>query len=193
MGLDDFNRANAGNLGANWTTVTSSTTFTLASNEARVGTGSVVRYNAESLNDDHWSETTLGSVMDDAPNPGDGGGVGPAWRVAAAAKTFYYVNANASVGHELHYGKFVAGTHTPIAENNTGPTPATGTIVRGGGQGTTQRVYVGGSELFTFTDSSIGTGSQAGMSGDAFNSFGTVNEWQSGNFAAASPPMFRGV
>lgn len=191
MATDNFNTGvPAANLGGNFTTGTGSTTFTkVAPGEARTGSGSAVWWNADAFDDDHWSEVTLGAVVDTGTSAQ--GGVGPCWRHQSGAQTFYYVQANAVSANRLHYGKRVAGVHTPIGVNNTGAIPATGTIIRGGAEGNTQRVYQAGTELFTFTDSSIPTGGAPGLAGDAFNEFGTIDAWEGSNFAGPEPTTGR--
>ena len=148
---DDFTRADANDLGANWTAVLG--TAGIVSNQCGpktfdVNGQSVQRYSAVTWPADQFSEITL---IDNAVSSG---AQGPAVRYADSADTGYVCFCNNTSGTNL--AKKIAGVFTGLA---TLPAFNSGDVVRLAIRGTELTVYRNGIVVATATDSAIASGS----------------------------------
>lgn len=157
---DDFNRADASSLGANWTDLSGN--FQIVSNEARSKNNGVfdsVLWNANSFGADQYSQvkdTTVTNYFGPCCRH-DGTAVG-------SGDTHYFIYTG---GAQLL--KRVAGAQTQIASFSA---PSANTTVKVEANGTTIAAYYGGVSQASVTDGSIASGSvglwgcNAGAGGD---------------------------
>jgi hypothetical protein len=192
LALDDFNRADAANLGANWTVVTSESATAIVSNKASAHDPQTADcsdyYNAVTWPNDQYSQAqvtaTAGFTNED----------GPAMmvRASAAAKTYYRVVLCHNGSNNLAIAKKVAGTYTLLGSRTTAFTD--GDTLYFEAQGTNLLAKLNGSALgVAIGDSSIASGN-AGLSYSFESSTGgattgcTYDNWEGGNFASAFDP-----
>jgi hypothetical protein len=169
---DDFNRANAATLGANWTDQNAG--MSVSSNKA-VPTGgafSQAYWNADIFDDDQYSQAVLGEIG----FASSAQYVGALVRASgAASNNDYMLYADFS---DVYLGKWVAAAFSLITTFSGQST--VGATYRLEVEGTTLRGYKNGVQLGTDqTDSALSSGS-AGVMG--FNS-GTarMDDWEGGN------------
>ena len=116
---DNFTRANAGTLGANWTAINSISSLQIVSNTAESNTTSAYNgnfYSAITFPNDQWSQCTISSIVS--------GGTPIALcvvRVQAAAESFYYLQISGDGTTSCTIGKFAAGTKTDLTSSCTPP------------------------------------------------------------------------
>jgi len=175
IATDNFTRANAGNLGANWTNVAG--TFAISSNTAEcTGTdGSsygATAWNANSAPNDQYAQITISGTA-------GSGQTGPSVRMSTVADTFYYALI---LGGSLYITKVVAGSGTNLVTTTYSPT--SGDVVYLSIVGTSLTLKVNGTTKLTTTDSSISSGS-FGMAG-LFNGTSYISAWTGGGFASAT-------
>lgn len=167
MASDDFNRANSGSLGANWTALAG--TWTINSNAAEVTdddgpTGYYARRDAEGDlgSADHWSEVVpVGTQTDGASN------CGPAVRHRSGATTGYQFVTKFSDSCE--FWRVVAGSEqgplaTFTAAVNSGDTCRLEAV------GRTFRFKVNGTIVNVLQDTNIADGQRPAMNGYNGNS-----------------------
>src|SRR6478609_7827815 len=110
LATDDFNRADAANLGANWTQGGGAgTRFTLTSNTAAQNAGtppSIDFYNAVVWPANQYAKCTI-AVLDTLADSGPG----PAVRISSSALTLYFAQCNTA---DPRLYKSVAGTFTQL-------------------------------------------------------------------------------
>lgn len=166
--IDDFNRANAANLGANWT-VASSVDFTIVSNEARCLNAPMMSfYNGTTWPNDHYSRVTIGSLVDTASD----NGIGPAIRMAAAATTAYFAQCNT---HEINLYVVNGGSYALLG---TAGAVATGDVIELSATGTSITVKKNGSTVIgPVTDATLTTG-RSGIWGSDGSNGPTINAWE---------------
>ena len=170
MVSDDFNRADSGTLGANWTNVAGST-WGVVSNRAALGaTGGFTYWNAVGFDSTQssqavYAETTARTYA-------------AAARVQSGAATGYVLYMNGP-GNALNLSKVVAGAETLLGSSIQ--LGATNDVLKVDCNGTTITPTVNGaaiSGLGAQTDSAI-TGGAPGMWTDPAESFGTgLDDWQ---------------
>lgn len=152
MAFDDFVRANAANLGANWTNSAGSVnSFEIHSNQA-MNTGTNVcleAYTASAAPDDQSSQVTLTILLSTTDS-----GPGPAVRISTSALTGYFAQANTT---EIKLYKVVAGAFTQLGSNAAAA--AVNDVLYIEAVGTAITVKKNGSIIIgPITDSAIATG-----------------------------------
>ena len=174
---DNFNRANAANLGANWTAQAGNMQVTsneIGANGASSSTENGVYWNADTFGDDQYSQVIAASVESYA-------GAGAACRIATNTDDSWY--GFYSDTSYLYFFKMVSGTWTSIDSDST---PAsTSDVIKIDAEGTTITGYRNGSSQATNTDSALASGAAGVTSwGDGVGT--TVDDWEGGNLG--SPP-----
>jgi hypothetical protein len=181
---DNFNRANAANLGANWTALNGNIgvdTNAAYANGAGLEIG--VIWNADVFGNDQYSQATLTAN-------GGAAAIGVLVRGTAGSGGTYY-SYYIGGGGDGFLAHTIAGTWVQIGATDSGVW-AVNDVLRLEAQGTTLRVYRNGSLFRTVTDTNIASGS-AGLSGFDASTGTKVDTWEGGNIAAATPAIPRGV
>lgn len=174
---DNFTRANAPTLGANWSSQTASS-FGIVSNAATDQGGF-------SSAADFWSANTFGanqfaSVVITTVNSGNWGG--PIVRASNAANTYYSFETNGVSGTGNTYiRKNIAGTVTEILAIAT--TVANGDTLELDISGTTLTAKKNGSTVGSVTDAAISSGFP-GLT--CYGGTDTFNTWSGGDLASNS-------
>lgn len=178
---DDFNRADAADLGANWTNMSGFPGMRLLSNKTQPSTAtgdySFSYWNADSFNSDHYSQAKSG-----------GGTVGQAVILARASgsEDCYLVLKNYVSGACTLF-KRASGSFTQLQSYGT-PTINAGDLMRIEAEGSSIRFYIAGVQQgTTATDSALATGS-AGIGGNSnsSNGEGQMDDWEGGNLSVAA-------
>lgn len=188
---DSFNRANASDLGTNWTVQSTYNAFALTSNEAVVNSaGTASEYNNTwTPTAAQYSKVILGSVIDTGPSGNTSAGSGPAVRMSTTAGTHYRVMC-VSTGIALF--KRAAAT-TQLGATYT-HTCVTGDVVELRITAAhVLTVLLNGVSIITYDDSAGTplTDNMVGMMGVAWNLFSTLNSWEGGDLAAALPAPYQ--
>lgn len=163
---DDFNRADSGSLGANWTNALN--TFSIVSNAAvgQTGVNSVAFWSADNFANDQFSQATIGNNL---------GARGVSVRASTASGgNCYFFTINALGDGEVW--KLVAGSFTQLGATitvGTGP----GAVIKLTVSGTTLTPNVSGTDLATRTDSDLASGNP-GL--HMFNNLSTLDDWSGG-------------
>lgn len=168
---DTFVRANAGNLGSQWTSIFDATdtgTLGITSNTARSQTGARAAslYNGTFAND-QWAEVT-------ASGTGTSGTqlVGVLVR-GSSGGNFYFFELNMNDGGATwNMGRMVSGVFISMDSGTTGGGINTGCGIRLEVVGTTLKGYVNGNLVVTQTDSTFASGNP-GVSGAYTNGTST--------------------
>ena len=188
LATDDFNRADAATLGANWTTITGETTWKIVSNQAQPtrpsGSGDHSNfYNAVTWPDDQYSQAKI--VNDSGSSAGSDEGGGLHVRAASAARTYYRCVMNDSgSSNNLGISKQVAGSYTNLGFRSQAF--AANGILYFSVVGTTITVKWNGTQVgATFTDSSIASGSP-GVSLSSNMTSVILDDWEGGDFSSGS-------
>jgi hypothetical protein len=187
LATDNFDRADAGTLGSNWTTGGEENTFGIVSNKASADgpNDAAAYYNAVTWPNDQYSQTVLATSKSSTADEG----VGVMVRHAAGTTRAYYraVFAHGTTNN-VGVSKFTNPTYTNLGKRNTGSDwtndAATGYIEV---QGSTIVIKLNGTTLgASFSDSAVTAGS-AGLnnSGDS-GTPRTQNNWEGGDFGAAA-------
>lgn len=132
------------------------------------------RWNADTFNNDQYSQATLIGV------PSTAAAIGPACRVATGgAATYYgvYYDGGASPSRGFLF-KMVAGTWTQIGTNISGV--ALNSVIKIDASSTTITAYDDGVSVKSGTDSAIASGS-AGLTAYGADSTATEDNWEGGN------------
>lgn len=184
---DDFNRANAANRGANWTSV-SGFSARIDTNEAEAnnaGDPALEYYNAITpAGDAQYAEITLRSPIE----TGTDAGVGPAVRIQTGADSAYIVKVNTVAGQRFRVFKRVAGADGSALITYTGAAPAVGDRVG---------VSIDAAHLITLfvNDVSVGTfdASSSPLTGGRVGDFSLLvidfprwDDWEGGDLAATA-------
>lgn len=190
---DNFTRANALTLGANWTAVTGQNSFGITSNQA-VTDGVSAHSHANYFSgagwtggNDQYAELTVQAN----PAANDGG---PTVRSATAAQTFYVCDINnadtAALGTSQHVEIFAvsAGTFTLIGSTATLVVSA-GDIIRVEAQGTTIRGLVNGVQKASGTNSALASGKVGLQWWGGTGGIAAVSLWTAGDFSSGSSPI----
>lgn len=91
LASDNFNRADSGNLGANWTDIVAN--FSISTNEAKPSSASApsAKYTGVALpTTDQWAECTMGSVVETTTDEGGG----PLICIVSAGTTYLLLQGN---------------------------------------------------------------------------------------------------
>lgn len=186
---DNFNRADAGTLGANWTKITSENDIGITSNRAsNKSTGPI--------NGDYWNaDTFAGDQKSEAEVVKFGGGndieLSVRVRVDNAAQNYYaggrndFINPN----DRRRIWKITGGTRSSIAFQATAL--ALNDVIRLEIVGTTLEIFYNGTSEFTGTDVSFASGS-AGIGvrsagGAAAVDDNQLDDWTGDDIAAVGP------
>ena len=162
---DNFNRADAGTLGASWTALVGG--WAIVSNQAECndddgGTGYYARYDTDVGSSDMYAEVVTNSTQANASS-----NTGPAVRMRAAANTSYQFPTN--LNDSCSFWRINAGAETQIG---TFTTPiAAGDTIRLEAVGRTFRFKVNGVIVNLLQDTNITDGQRGGMNG--YNNVGT--------------------
>jgi len=115
LASDNFTRANAGTLGANWTDYSGETGWSINTNQALVATAggvSISRYSATSMGGtDHYCQHTIGTTIETAAD----NGAGPA--ICMNGTDLVFMQANST---DLRVVQRVSGTYTQLGSTDTG-------------------------------------------------------------------------
>lgn len=181
---DQFGRADALNLGANWTGgYTSEDTVGITGGVAQPNTTSVDAYetvNAVSLANDQWAQLTLWNWF----VSGNLTQVTLALRAAAAPNvTCYLFEIRSGSSFTSRISSVLNGTKTVLGSENA-TTWATGDVFYVDAVGTLVRLLRNGVVILSFTDSALASG-RAGMGMQAQSSTNTIqiSEFDCGHFS----------
>lgn len=186
LATDNFNRADSGNLGSNWTlasSITDCNVIPIASNKASapLGIGYGEFYNAASFPNDQWGQVTI--VTADTTSDC---GFGIILRYSASGMYF----AQASTHESRIYKGTAPNTYAQVGSD--GPGFADGDVFYSEIQGTTLVVKNNGSTVITATDSSFSSGA-VGLWASGSGTTSTADDWSAGDFAGASDTLFAQV
>ena len=183
LGTDDFNRADSGTPGANWSTPTGFAAHDIIGNQLGPDTGTTPSrdyYSAVAWPGDQWSQATLSGTISGHLR------AGTAVRMASGADTVYVGGHNPGdfSNSNRRLWKYVAGTNTSIATQAVDI--ASGDLLYTEIQGTALALKIGGLTQVTGSDASIATGS-AGIDSRYSSDPATLrwDNWSGGDFAAA--------
>lgn len=174
---DNFNRADAGSLGSNWTDQVNGAQ--IVSNTARAVTAGAdqrVYWNADAFNSDHYSQVDLPNVF--------AGAGGPTVRAASGANTVYLLQVSPSGGSYVLY-RVVAGGYANIGSGSGTVSPATWRLEA---NGSSIVVICDGSTINTHSDATI-TGGAAGLYLDTTST--ELDNWEGGNLGGGGGPTAR--
>lgn len=154
---DAFTRANSGDLGTEWTTVTSDGAFSILSNSAvptSYPSDSAEYYNAITPGNDQWCQAVFPTIG--TAGGGVGTGLGLGLRMATGTRTYYRLVACAA-GTELGV-RDSGGTYSTLKTDTTAW--ANGDTIYFEVSGTTLTVKRNGSTIsaLTTTDSTLSSG-----------------------------------
>jgi hypothetical protein len=173
LATDAFTRADAGNLGANWSIPTGFTAIAVVSNQAKIDNPSdlgMEYYNAVVWPNYQYAQIKLTALNGDADS-----GMGPAVRVQSSGSA-YFCQGNTT---DTRLYKVVGGTFTQL-----GPTAgacAVNDVLYIEVQGTSLTVKQNGSTIIgPVTDSDISTGNAGLWAFIAGNPAG--DDWEGGDF-----------
>lgn len=173
---DDFNRADAATLGANWTAMTGEAG--LAGINTQFGTNTDLAHDAHfywsgsatpAFGGDHGSQITFRQLSGGTSSGGQGGGVST--RCQSAARTYYHAVANGAASGNIEFAKVILGSYTPLLRVTQAVAPGDKLALLS--QGSTHTVYFNGTSIMSTNDASI-TG---GLPGLAYSSTITAYVW----------------
>lgn len=193
LATDAFTRANAADLGANWTRmpgVAAGEELGIQGNAADVVTASTDcgdRYSAISWPNDQYSKATISNLASSL-------GVMARCATSGATKNFYAggnnVNEFGGLTTDIHLWKVVAGVVTQLGSTGAGIL-AIGDTVEIRAQGTTITLLVNGVSKVTATDSAHATGAAGLMALHTFVNLAIWDNWEGGDFVDGQPTMRR--
>lgn len=188
---DNFTRADAANLGANWSrdVFTSSQDFSIVSNRASTQTSSNTHADywsaAYSGGNDQYAEVTIQT------NPAQNDG-GPVVRLQTGAQSYYTFDINnndaVALGSSQHAEVFsVSATVFTLVGSTATLVINAGDVLRVEAQGTTIRGLVNGVQKASGTDSAWASG-KVGMAWweGAAASTSTISLWAAGDFSSGA-------
>lgn len=189
--LDRFTAiGGGGSLSASWTTISGTSppvgTFADTVTNPDDGFGGFLNagafWSADAFQADQFAECSPSPPS--FGSPGTGQGAGPAVRVAAAAKTFYYAGLTLFGGsYEVNLSKVVAGVRTELARVGLADPPAMVSLeVAGSTLRVKTRAVAGGAQttVITQADSSIASGKPGFYLGTDSGSAGSIDDWTGG-------------
>lgn len=159
---DNFTRANAGTLGANWTAINSLSSLQIVSNNAEAQTTSAYNgnfYSASTFPADQWSQCTVGSATSNS-----NAFALCAVRVQSVAESFYSLFMRTD-GGSCSIRKFTAGTPSDLATCSPVSIHGSGVALQAGDTltitviGSTITGYQNGVQIVQTTDASFTSGS----------------------------------
>lgn len=179
LATDDFNRANSGTLGANWTGTTGAAArFSIVSNQAK-NNGTTITldsYTGTSAPANQYSKITLKTILGVSDE-----GPGPAVRVSTAAVTAYFAQCNTV---EIKLYKVVSGSFTQLGSDAAAA--ANNDVVEIDANGTSITVKKNGSTVIgPITDSAISTGNWGLWCAGPAASAVAFDDWEGGDFTSA--------
>lgn len=186
LATDNFNRADATDLGANWTDITNEAGANLgisgntAADDVTVSARKGAFYSAITWPDDQYAEATAAAF------DVDNGKLSVMVRVASAAQSHYDggFSSEFAGNDDQRVWKYVTGTGTSLA---TQATPvAVNDLLNIEAQGTTLKFFVNGTQqLGNITDTALTSGNAGlGLRGVTANS-AKIDDWSGGDFVAA--------
>lgn len=186
LATDNFNRANSGTLGGQFTETTHDigTGFDIVSNTAQgPGSPSNDDYSAYdsvvSWPNNQYSQakcTVTGTV-------GGGAGIGVMLRhaLSASTKTMYRIVIDHAASNNVEVAKFIGGTYTALGQRTTAFT--NGDTLYAEVQGSTIVVKLNGSALgASFSDSAIASGAP-GIAYSSTETSSSLDDWEGGDFS----------
>lgn len=188
LASDDFNRANSGTLGANWTDLSGAAGWSVATNQgkaAAVATLQVSISNTSMATTAHWAQCTLGSLIEtDADN-----GAGPCIRRTGNDMIFMQCST-ADIRCYRVASNF--SSFTQIGTTGTGCVASDVIYVEA--QGNVVVMTRNGSAVCgsPVTDASIPTGTDAGLYCNTSSVLATVDDWSAGDFASGASAALSG-
>lgn len=193
---DNFTRADAATLGANWTDIAGQTSeWSIVSNKAawvQDGTYCMDIYSGAGWTggNDQYAEMTINTKV----TLSDGG---PMVRASATGNGYSMIindTDNVALGNSMSVTiyKWVSGTPTQL-HNGTATVISAGDVVRLAVQGTTLTGYVNGVSKTTITDATFSTGTPGMFGSNNGTSSGfTVSLFAAGDFSGAGGGVTRG-
>lgn len=175
---EDFNRANANDIGATWDVQTGQTRFGISSNTAipaSTGSDCAESYNGISWPDNQWVQAALTTTG----GASAGRGIGLGLRMSAAAATFYRIVLHEGVSANINVSKIVAGVFTAITNYTT--TYAAGGVLLAEIIDTTIIVSYQGVVLGSVVDSSIASG-RGGIVFSSSTTTSSLDTWLGGGY-----------
>lgn len=192
LASDNFTRANAADLGANWDECSGETFaggFDISANTAIPGDlagDSSETNNSASFPADQYSQVTLANPAAD----GAGAGSGPTCRAATGATVTYYRLVGNASGYEL--GRKVAGAFTSLA-SGAGTTFAAGDVlrleVRTNGANCDWVLKKNGVQFAAGTDVTPIASGRAGCGHSSTSTTAALSAWEAGNLATPAPTI----
>jgi hypothetical protein len=184
LATDNFDRANAADLGANWTTQTGYATFginTNACDSTSAGLNCGNWYSAISWPSDQYSQITLSATV--AANS-DAATV----RAASAATTFYAGgHNNGDAGNfSRRIWKLVAGAFTSLGTEAVNIVASD--IIRLDVQGSNLELKVNGVSSITVTDAAIASGNAGISANHSAVDVPLLDDFEGGDFEPSPPP-----
>lgn len=177
LASDNFNRANAANLGANWTVPGIDNPIPISSNVCTQATfPGIEYYSAATWPNDQWAQMTIVS-----PSSTSDAGMGPAVRVTSGGD-LYFAQATTS---EVRLYKRITNGYTQLGTDGAGI--SAGDVVYIEAQGTSLLVKVNGATVVgPVTDSALASGNAGIWTTDIAN---TGDDWSGGDFASSGQPF----
>lgn len=175
MAADDFNRADAATLGANWTDVIGGCSIITNRCGFDASTHNIASYSAETWNPNQEVQATVvGTAMD----------CGPAVRISATGGgQCYFLVARPG---DLRILMFSGGNSYTLVLD-CGVVPASGDVLKLTVDGTTLTAFRNGSQVGTATDNTIASGS-AGIWGYGTGADRFVDDWSATNISTTPGP-----
>lgn len=173
---DDFNRADALNLGGNYTATTGN--VRVFSNTARPLTGSsydFVRRTGETFTGDHYSQAVFVS-----------GGADYELTVRHQSNgDLYLLMCHSGIGFRIY--KYISASFTQLGVDLSASPPVAGHVYRLAVEGTTLRAYDNGAQIGTDRTDATLSGGAPGLGG-ADAATGGWDDWEGGDIGGASTP-----
>lgn len=185
LAFDNFNRADAANLGANWTNGGGGSNGgrkVLGNTSVHAGSfatsDSWVHYSGRTWGNDQYSQGKVTVVGTTGGQAGEGVMV----RSSGSARTHYRLVVDHKATQNFSLQKFVAATLTDLGQITQAFTD--GDTIRLSVQGTTLAVTLNGVPVvgFTTTDSGVTTGSP-GLSFSSAETSASVDDWEAGDLS----------
>lgn len=179
LATDNFNRANAANLGANWSIPTAdANAIPISGNEAANGTFPGVEYYSAVA----WPNDQYAQVVHKTVSTTTDSGMGPAVRVTAGGNLYLLQGTTV----ETRVYKRVSGVYTQLGTD--GPAMATNDVAYIEVQGTTIIAKKNGTNICgsPITDSAIATGNAGLWTTNIANS---VDDWEGGDFVGGGAAL----
>lgn len=188
---DDFTRANAGTLGANWTKISTDVDPSIVSNTASsntAGSNHSALYNGWTGGNDQYAQATV--VTNGSSNDG-----GPICRAVTSAKTFYLAEINATdlvaLGSSMTFTIYEVSAGSFISISSTTLVISANDVIRCEAQGSTIRGFVNGVQKVTGTNSVITSGKPGLDVWQGAAPTSTWDNWSAGDFSSGGTAPVR--